>query len=108
FVVGDLLRMLSLIVETEPALKRSGQQQLLFETLLVRCALLDRTVQIEDLLRGGAAAGAAAGAASGGAAAPGARAPMRAAPSVARDSAPPMRAEPAAASARLTAQSAAV
>jgi len=104
FVVGDLLRMLSLIVETEPALKRSGQQQLLFETLLVRCALLDRTVQIEDLLRGGAAAGAA----SGGAAARAARARMRAAPSVARASAPPMRAEPAAASARLTAQSAAV
>src|SRR5690606_35027701 len=40
FVAGDLLRMLSLIVETEPQLKRSGQQQLLFETLLVRCALL--------------------------------------------------------------------
>ncbi|HRN54614.1 MAG TPA: DNA polymerase III subunit gamma/tau, partial [Gemmatimonadaceae bacterium] len=65
FVAGDLLRMLSLIVETEPALKRSGQQQLLFETLLVRCALLDRTVQIEDLLRGGAAGGGGASAGAG-------------------------------------------
>jgi DNA polymerase-3 subunit gamma/tau len=81
FVAGDLLRMLSLIVETEPQLKRSGQQQLLFETLLVRCALLDRTVQIEELLRGGGSAP---------------RAPTRAAPSVARDSAPPLRAAPVA------------
>lgn len=106
FVAGDLLRMLSLIVETEPALKRSGQQQLLFETLLVRCALLDRTVQIEELLRGGAVGGSSGGASAGGSAA-GARAPMRAAPNVARDSAPPMRAEPSAPSARLTAPSAA-
>jgi DNA polymerase-3 subunit gamma/tau len=115
FAAGDLLRMLSLIVETEPQLKRSGQQQLLFETLLVRCALLDRTVQIEELLRGGAASGGGASGGTGGAPAP--RAPMRAAPpaapSVARDSAPPMRtasAVPAAApapSARLSAPPAA-
>jgi len=103
FATGDLLRMLSLLVETEPQLKRSGQQQLLFETLLVRCALLDRTVQIEELLRGGAAGGRAGGAASGAAAgapaglasgAATARAPMRAAPPVARDAAAPVRAEP--------------
>ncbi|HRQ78515.1 MAG TPA: DNA polymerase III subunit gamma/tau [Gemmatimonadaceae bacterium] len=106
FVAGDLLRMLSLIVETEPALKRSGQQQLLFETLLVRCALLDRTVQIEDLLRGGAAGGGGASAGAGAQASP--RAPMRAAPPVARDSAAPARSESApAASARLSAPSAA-
>jgi DNA polymerase-3 subunit gamma/tau len=84
FSAGDLLRMLGLIVETEPQLKRSGQQQLLFETLLVRCALLDRTIAIEELLRGGPAGGA------GGA--PAERAALRAAPPVARDSAPPMRA----------------
>ncbi|MGQ0540053.1 MAG: DNA polymerase III subunit gamma/tau [Gemmatimonadaceae bacterium] len=47
---GDLLRMLHTIGELEPRFKRSSQQQLLFETLLVRLALLDRTVAIEDVL----------------------------------------------------------
>src|SRR5437762_946600 len=44
--------MLSVIGELEPRFRKSGQQQLLVETLLVRFALLDRTVEIEDLLRG--------------------------------------------------------
>src|SRR5438105_14869664 len=48
----DLLRMLSAIGELEPRFRKSGQQQLLIETLLVRFALLDRTIEIEDLLRG--------------------------------------------------------
>ena len=47
---GDLLRMLHLIAELEPRFRRSGQQQMLFEILLVRLALLDRTVVIEELL----------------------------------------------------------
>lgn len=47
---GDLLRMLHLVGELEPRFKRSGQQQMLFEVLLVRLALLDRTVVIEELL----------------------------------------------------------
>jgi DNA polymerase-3 subunit gamma/tau len=49
---GDLLRMLAAIGELEPRFRKSGQQQLLLETLLVRFALLDRTVAIEDVLRG--------------------------------------------------------
>ena len=49
---ADLLRMLSSIGELEPRFRKSGQQQLLVETLLVRFALLDRTVEIEELLRG--------------------------------------------------------
>lgn len=49
---ADLLRMLSAIGELEPRFRKSGQQQLLIETLLVRFALLDRTVAIEELLRG--------------------------------------------------------
>ena len=49
---GDLLRMLTLLVEIEPHFRRSGQQQLLFETLMVRFALLDRTMDIQDVLRG--------------------------------------------------------
>ncbi|HEY2851086.1 MAG TPA: DNA polymerase III subunit gamma/tau [Gemmatimonadaceae bacterium] len=52
FAAGDLLRMLTMLVEIEPHFRRSGQQQLLFETLLVRFALLDRTVALEEVLRG--------------------------------------------------------
>lgn len=52
FGSGDLLRMLTLLVEIEPHFRRSGQQQLLFETLLVRFALLDRTIGLEEILRG--------------------------------------------------------
>jgi DNA polymerase-3 subunit gamma/tau len=49
---GDLLRMLSALAELEPRFRRSTQQQLLLETTLVRFALLDRTVAIEEVLRG--------------------------------------------------------
>ena len=52
FTPGDLLRMLGAIAEIEPFYRRSSQQQLLLETLLVRFALLDRTVELEDVLRG--------------------------------------------------------
>ena len=48
---ADLLRMLSAITELEPRLRKSAQQQLLVETLLIRFAMLDRTVAIEDLLQ---------------------------------------------------------
>ena len=48
----DLLRMLGAIGELELRFRKSGQQQLLLETLMVRFALLDRTVAIEDVLRG--------------------------------------------------------
>ena len=59
FSASDLLRMLQLITELEPRFKKSGQQQLLVETLLVRFALLDRAVEIEGLIRsiGGSSAG---------------------------------------------------
>ena len=52
FTAGDLLRMLSAINALEPTFKKSSQQQLLIEMLLVRMALLDRTVALEDLLKG--------------------------------------------------------
>jgi DNA polymerase-3 subunit gamma/tau len=48
---ADLLRMLQAIGELEPRFRKSGQQQLLVETLLVRFALLDRSVDLEDILR---------------------------------------------------------
>jgi len=52
FSAGDLLRMISAINALEPNFKKSSQQQLLIEMLLVRMALLDRTVALEDVLKG--------------------------------------------------------
>jgi DNA polymerase-3 subunit gamma/tau len=52
FAASDLLRMLHAITELEPRFRKSGQQQLLLEALLVRFALLDRTVSLEAVLRG--------------------------------------------------------
>ncbi len=64
---SDLLRMLQLITELEPRFKKSGQQQLLVETLLVRFALMDRAVEIEGLIRSiGGSGGSGGGASSGG------------------------------------------
>jgi DNA polymerase-3 subunit gamma/tau len=50
--VGDLLRMLHALLELEPMFRRSGQPQLLLETLLVRFALIDRTIELEEVLKG--------------------------------------------------------
>ena len=66
FASGDLLRMLTMLVEIEPHFRRSGQQQLLFETLLVRFALLDRTIGLEEILRGLDGAGSSGGGGGGG------------------------------------------
>ena len=52
FSAGDLLRMISAVSALEPTFRKSGQQQLLIEMLLVRMALIDRTVELEDLLKG--------------------------------------------------------
>jgi DNA polymerase-3 subunit gamma/tau len=52
FTAGDLLRMISAVNALEPTFRKSAQQQLLVEMLLVRMALLDRTVAIEDVLKG--------------------------------------------------------
>ena len=54
---GDLLRMLHALLEIEPMYRRSGQPQLLLETLLVRFALLDRTVELEEVIKGFGASG---------------------------------------------------
>jgi len=52
FNASDLLRMLQALIELEPLYRKSGQPQLLLESLLLRLALLDRTVQLEEVLRG--------------------------------------------------------
>lgn len=49
---GDLLRMLHALLEMEPLFRKSGQPQLLLESLLVRFALLDRTVELEEVIKG--------------------------------------------------------
>lgn len=48
---GDLVRMLVMLTELEPRFRRSAQQQLLLEVTLVRLALMDRTVALEEVLR---------------------------------------------------------
>jgi DNA polymerase III subunit gamma/tau len=80
---ADLLRMLQAIGELEPRFRKSGQQQLLVETLLVRFALLDRTVEIEDVLR------SLGGEQSGPSGRPASRPAPRAEPAPRRDFAPP-------------------
>ena len=64
---ADLLRMLNAIGELEQRFRKSGQQQLLVETLLVRFAMLDRAIELEDVLRsmGGSGSGGASGSSSG-------------------------------------------
>ncbi len=52
FSSGDLLRMLNAVTELEPRFRKSAQQQILLETLLVRFALMDRTLALEEVLRG--------------------------------------------------------
>jgi DNA polymerase-3 subunit gamma/tau len=60
FAAGDLVRMLSASAELESngSLRRSANPRVLVEMLLLRLSYLDRTVDIEDLLRamGGAPA----------------------------------------------------
>jgi DNA polymerase III subunit gamma/tau len=60
-----LLRMLTLATEEEQSFRHSSQQDLVLEVLLVRLALLDRTVDLDQALetiRGGGAGGSPASA----------------------------------------------
>ena len=50
FSEGDLLRMLRLLQEAETSIRRSPNARLYVETLLLQWALLDRTVEIADVL----------------------------------------------------------
>ena len=52
YTAADLLGMLSALAELEPQFRKSSQQQLLVEMLLVRFALFDRAVSIEEVLQG--------------------------------------------------------
>jgi DNA polymerase III subunit gamma/tau len=48
---GDALRILRALAEAEEPIRRSGNPRLVLETLLVRWALLDRTVDIAEILK---------------------------------------------------------
>jgi len=49
---GDLLRMLKLLTDAEVGLRRSGNPRLVAETILLRWAMMDRIVQLEQVLAG--------------------------------------------------------
>ena len=88
---GDLLRMLNAVADLEPQFRKSGQQQVLVEMLLVRFALMDRTVEIEDVLRAMGGGGGGGGAGGGSASAPRGAASSGASgrPAPRREAAPP-------------------
>lgn len=54
----DVVRMLKLLGEAEQPLRRSANPRLVFETLLLRWALMDRAADLKALLEGRAPAGA--------------------------------------------------
>jgi DNA polymerase-3 subunit gamma/tau len=60
----DAVRMLKLLGDAEPALRRSSSPRLVLETLLLRWAMMDRAVELRTLLEGGALARPVAGAVS--------------------------------------------
>jgi len=53
FLAGDLLRMLSALAEldTDGRFRKSEQQRILIEVLLLKFAMLDRTVELEDVIQ---------------------------------------------------------
>jgi DNA polymerase-3 subunit gamma/tau len=52
---GDLLRMLRLLADNETAIRRSANPRLIVETLLLRWTMLDRIVDLAQVLSAGAA-----------------------------------------------------
>jgi DNA polymerase-3 subunit gamma/tau len=60
---GDLLRMLRLLAENETAMRRSANPRLIAETLLLRWAMLDRIVDLAQVLGAGGGSPAPAGSA---------------------------------------------
>jgi DNA polymerase-3 subunit gamma/tau len=80
---GDALRMLKLAGEAEGAVRRSGNQRLVVETLLLRWAMMDRMVDLEKVL-----AGAPVGPSGSGPAGPGPGGPVAPSPAAPASSSP--------------------
>ena len=58
---GDVLRMLRLLAESEGAIRRSANPRLIVETLLLRWTMLDRIVDLAQVLAAGPDAGGQGG-----------------------------------------------
>jgi DNA polymerase-3 subunit gamma/tau len=58
---GDVLRMLRLLAENELGIRRSVNPRLVVETLLLRWAMLDRIVDLQEVLQAGKRVGGEAG-----------------------------------------------
>jgi DNA polymerase III subunit gamma/tau len=52
---GDVVRMLRLLTESEASIRRSANPRLVVETLLLRWAMMDRMVDLQEVLEGGRA-----------------------------------------------------
>jgi DNA polymerase-3 subunit gamma/tau len=59
---GDVVRMLRLLADSETAIRRSPNPRLIVETLLLRWAMLDRIVDLAEVLGAGSRSGAVGGA----------------------------------------------
>ncbi|MFL5402841.1 MAG: DNA polymerase III subunit gamma/tau [Gemmatimonadales bacterium] len=51
--VSDVLRMLKLVADNETGIRRSVSPRLVVETLLLRWTMMDRTVDLEEVIKGG-------------------------------------------------------
>ncbi len=80
FETGDVLRMLRVLEEAEDPIRRGPNPRLAVETLLVRWAVMDRTVQIAELLSARGTGKLPDGEEGSGSHAPGARVQNRPAP----------------------------
>jgi DNA polymerase-3 subunit gamma/tau len=54
---GDVVRMLRLLAESETLVRRTANPRLAIETLLLRWAMMDRTVDLQEVLQAGEGAG---------------------------------------------------
>jgi len=64
---GDVLRMLRLLADNETGIRRSVSPRLVVETMLLRWAMMDRIVDLEEVIRAGQRGSGAAGQVGGGA-----------------------------------------
>ena len=51
FQAGDVVRLLAILSESEAQIRHSGNQRLVVELLVLRWAMLDRTVQLAEVIR---------------------------------------------------------
>ncbi len=67
---SDVVRLLRLLTDSEPIIRRSATPRLAVETMLLRWSMMDRTVDIREVLAGGTGGRADGGTGSGGTVSP--------------------------------------